>query len=402
MLRKSFKLPLNVSTLADEELAAAKAVIDSGLLTMGDHCRAFERDFATYLGTRNAVMVNSGSSANLLATFALANPLCPRNDGRRQISPGDEIIVPALTWSTTIWPVIQAGCVPVFVDCDPETLQMSPAKIEQAITPKTVAIFIVHVLGGAMDAPAVKQIAERRGLWMLEDTCEALGVLWDSHQAGSFGDVGTFSFYFSHHITTIEGGMVVTDDDELAELMRAMRAHGWTRHMERPERHLKACPDLDPRFLFITTGFNLRPTEINGVIGREQLRKLNGFNDRRREVSAELKGGLRALTERGDLTLMNYHNRCTPAPFGFPVLCRDASTRLRFGSHLEAHGIETRPIICGNMARQPAFGHLPYRISGDLSGADRVMDCGIYWGTHPMMNDDDIRYVLDVINEFFR
>ncbi len=221
------RIPLNKNTLGKEELDAAKAVLDSGQLTMGERCRAFERAFAAYLGVEHAVMVNSGSSANLLALFALANPLVPADGLPGRIMPGSEVIVPALTWSTTVWPVIQAGAKPVFVDCDPDTLQATPEAIEAAVTPATSAIFVVHVLGGAVDMAAVGAIAQRHRLWLIEDTCESLGVAWNGRKVGSYGQLGTFSFYFSPHITTIEGGMVVTPDARLADLLRAMRAHGW-------------------------------------------------------------------------------------------------------------------------------------------------------------------------------
>lgn len=391
-----------MSTIDEEEKRAAKDVIDSGALTMGKNCREFEREFAAYLGVRNAVMVNSGSSANLLAIFALVNFLCPLSGGRRLVKPGDEIIVPALTWSTTIWPIIQAGAIPVFVDCDPDTLQVSPEAINAAITPKTTAIIIVHVLGSATDAVTVRDIADRHRLWLFEDTCESLGVRWLGRPVGTIGHLGSFSFYFSHHITTIEGGMVVTDDDDLAELLRAMRAHGWVRQLERPEPYIAANPEIDPSFLFISSGFNLRPTEINGAIGRQQLKKLGSFNEHRRTIARKLIKGLADLIDGGDLHVMQFDERCTPAPFGFPVLCRDAEARRGLQGHLAACGIETRPIICGNMVRQPAFRHIPHRVSATLAGADRVMDCGIYWGTHPKMNDEDIKYLVECVNGYFR
>jgi CDP-6-deoxy-D-xylo-4-hexulose-3-dehydrase len=368
---------------------------------MGERCREFERQFASYVGIKHAIMVNSGSSANLLATFALANPLCPLEGSRRRIKPGSEVIVPALTWSTTVWPYVQAGAVPVFVDCDPQTLQMQPEAIQAAVTSKTAAIAIVHVLGGAVDVSAVRRIADDQGLWLFEDTCESLGVLWEGRQVGSFGHLASFRFYFAHQITTIEGGMVVTDDDELADLMRAVRAHGWIRHMEQADRYAAQNPEIDPRFLFITTGFNLRPTEINGAIGTIQLTKLDAFNESRRRIGRRLDRGLSELAAEGKLGPMTFDRRCTPAPFGYPVVCRTNEQRNALQRHLEANGVETRPVICGNLARQPALKHFEHRVSGSLAGADRVMDCGLYWGTHPMMSEDEVDYVIDRVKEFY-
>jgi CDP-6-deoxy-D-xylo-4-hexulose-3-dehydrase len=282
------------------------------------------------------------------------------------------------------------------------TLQMQPEMIEAAITPNTTAIAIVHVLGGAVDIVAIREIADRHGLWLFEDTCESLGVLWDGKQVGSFGHLASFSFYFAHHITTIEGGMVVTDDDNLADLMRSMRAHGWTRHMESGPALAAAHPEIDSRFLFITTGFNLRPTDINGAIGSIQLRKLDGFNNRRREVARALDEGLEDLSRAGQLQPMRFHSRCTPAPFGYPVLCRSTEERNALQKHLETNGVETRPVICGNLARQPAMAHVEHRVPHPLVGADRVMDCGLYWGTHPMMEPAEIAHVLDQVRMFYR
>ena len=187
---------------------------------LGKYCAAFEEDFAGYLGVSNAIMANSGSSANLLAFFALANPLLPVVPDRRRISPGDKVIVPAVTWSTTVWPIIQVGGIPVFVDSDPATLQMDVQAVEAAIDRKTVAICAVHILGNAVEIERLRELAERHGLWLIEDACESLGTRRNGKPVGTFGDLGTFSFFFSHHITTIEGGMVVTDDDDVADLLR--------------------------------------------------------------------------------------------------------------------------------------------------------------------------------------
>lgn len=387
------RIPLNVNTLGAEEIAAAKAVLDSGFLTMGREVAAFEAEFAAYVGSRHALMVNSGSSANLLVAFALANPVCPTLGRPKRIEPGAEVIVPALTWSTTIWPFVQAGAVPVFVDCDPVTLQMRPADIERAISDRTAAIAVVHVLGGAMDVSATRAIVDAHGLWLFEDTCESLGVQWEGRQLGTIGHAGSYSFYFAHHITTIEGGMVVTDDDALADLMRAMRAHGWVRHMHAGAEIASRHPGIDARFLFHTTGFNLRSTELNAAIGRIQLKRLHGFNAARRKVGEHFAAALSPLTRDGRLRVMQFDQRCLPAPFGYPVLCRSTAERDRLRDHLEASGVETRPVICGNLARQPAMAHVPHRVSGDLAGADTVMDQGLYWGTHPHMTEDEVGYV---------
>ena len=242
------------TTWGDEELEAIRRVCRSDRYTMGEEVKRFEEAFAEKFGMAHAVMVNSGSSANLIALFALADALVPADGALpRRILPGSEVIVPALTWSTTIWPVLQVGAKPVFVDCDPHSLQMRPDAIEAAITPDTSAIVVVHVLGGAVDVAAVEAIARRRKLWLFEDTCESLGVAWNGKRVGSFGHLASFSFYFSHHITTIEGGMVVTNNAQLADLLRAIRAHGWVRDMHAGKDIAAGYPHIDPRFLFHTS-----------------------------------------------------------------------------------------------------------------------------------------------------
>ena len=396
------RIPLNKSTLGEAEIEAAKAVLDSGFMTMGERCRAFEAEFAEYFGAEHAVMVNSGSSANLIALFALADPLLDPGNGRKRLKPGAEVIVPALSWATTVWPVLQAGAIPVFIDCDPHTLQVSPDAVEAAITPDTAAIVLVHVLGGAVEADRIADIAQQHGLWLFEDTCEALGVTLDGKFLGTFGDMGSFSFYFSHHITTIEGGMVVTDDAGLADLLRSLRAHGWVRDMKEGEAIARQNAGIDARFLFATAGFNVRPTEINAAIGSEQLKRLDQFNEARRSIARRFDVGLADLQQRGNLELIRYDERILPAPFGYTVVCPSAKLRNGLNDHLLDKGIETRPVICGNMTRQPVLAHYNYRISGTLSGADRVMDCGLYWGTHPFMEVDDIDYVIDAVQQFFR
>ena len=253
------RIPLNKSTIGEEEKNAVRAVLESDRLTMGDRCRAFEQEFADFIGVEHAVMVNSGSSANLIALFAMANSLLPRcRRAAARIPAGSEVIVPALTWSTTVWPVLQVGAKPVFVDCDPRTLQMTPQAVEAAVTPDTSAIVDRPRPRAARSISRNEAIARRRKLWLFEDTCESLGVDWNGRKVGSFGQLASFSFYFSHHITTIEGGMVTTGDGRLADLLRALRSHGWVRDMRARAEIAADHPHIDPRFLFLTTGFNVR------------------------------------------------------------------------------------------------------------------------------------------------
>ncbi|OGT32432.1 MAG: hypothetical protein A3C44_03265 [Gammaproteobacteria bacterium RIFCSPHIGHO2_02_FULL_39_13] len=396
------RINLNESTLEKKELDGIIDLFTTNRLTMGSRCIEFENTFSQSFGVKHAVMVNSGSSANLLAFFAIANPIINDLKILPTVSSGSEIIVPALTWSTSVWPIIQIGCIPVFVDSNPNTLQMDLNAVEAAITPKTKAICAPHILGNAINLQKLKQLADKYGLWLIEDTCEALGVKNNGKFAGTEGHFGTYSFYFSHHITTIEGGMIVTNDDALADVVRSMRAHGWIRHMHHAENYIKENPTIDPRFLFISTGFNVRPTEINAVLGISQLKKLNAFNEKRNAIKTTWDTAFKKLQDNGTLTSIEITDGTEAALFGYPVICKDEKLKNELQCYLEKNDIETRPIICGNLTRQPALKYHQYRIQGELKGTDHIMNCGLYWGIHPMMTSDQIHYVSNTVLGFFK
>ncbi len=249
------RIPLTVPTYGPEEVEEALDSLLSTWVSMGKKVKRFEEMFAKYLGARHAVMVNSGSSANLLALSALTNPMF---NGR--IEPGGEIITPAVTWVTTVYPVANVGCIPVLVDVDMETFNVLPEEVEKAVGSKTKAVMPVHLLGGPCRIGDIRGVAEKHDLFIVEDACESTGAEFQGRKVGTFGDMGTFSFYMSHHISTIEGGMVVTDDDDLYELLKGMRAFGWVRDLRDASKFVKENDGIDPRFLFVTSGYNLRPT----------------------------------------------------------------------------------------------------------------------------------------------
>ena len=399
---KTLSVPLNENTFGDEEIYALIELLKAGHLTMGAECFKFEEQFAQYLGVKNAIMVNSGSSANLLAFFALVNPLIEGMSSKKRVVPGQEIIVPALTWSTSVWPIIQIGCIPIFVDSNPATLQMDLNAVEAAINKNTAAICAPHILGNAIDLKRLKDIAEKNNLWLIEDTCEGLGVKNHDAYAGTVGDMGTYSFFFSHHITTIEGGMIITNNGDIADLLRSLRAHGWVRHMKNKDKFIQQHPEIDPRFLFVSSGFNVRPTDLNGRLGQIQLKKLASFNQRRTDIAARWNHAFSDLIQSRLLMPMQMTDHTESAWFGYPVLCQDTATRDAFQTHLENNHIETRPIICGNLQRQPAFKHYAHKVHGQLAGADKVMDTGLYWASHPVMNEAQIQYVINVVKDFFK
>ncbi len=391
------KVRLHEPTFSADEIKAAVDVLLSTKVTMGPKVKAFEREYADAFGFRHAVMNNSGSSANLLAVAALVNPSSPE-----RLKPGDEVIVPALSWSTTIWPLVQCGLVPVIVDIDPATLNIDPGEVERAISPRTRAVMLVHVYGNPCDLAAIQEICRRRGLQLIEDCCEALGAEYDGRPVGRFGCVGTFSFYFSHHMTTLEGGMCVTDDFELAEVMRALRAHGWTRELEDRDRYLKQYPDIDPRFLFVNVGYNLRATELQGAFGTVQLPKLPGFVERRRANTAAWRRDLARWSEF--FQFQDETDKGRSSCFGFPMTVKgDAPFQVReFMTFLNEAAIETRPIIAGNIASQPAMRQFEHRVSGDLANATRVMRGGVTFGNHQAVDATARDYVTEQVYAFMK
>lgn len=388
---------LHEPTFSGEEINAALECMLTTHVTMGAKVKAFERQFADKYGFKNGIMVNSGSSANLLAVAALANP--QTKDG---LKPGDEVIVPALSWSTTVWPLVQSGLVPVIVDIDPKTLNIDPAEVERAIGPKTKAVMIVPVYGNPCDMDAIVDICRRKSLTLIEDCCEALGATYDGKPLGKFGRVGTFSFYYSHHMTTLEGGICVTDDFDYAETMRILRAHGWIREVEDKARWKNQFPEIHERFLFVNLGYNLRATELQGAMGSVQLPKLDGYIKQRRENAASLR---RALAQYGEVfdfqeeTPKGFHTW-----FGFSVSVRPEAPfkTAELMAALEAAHIETRPIICGNIARQPAMKLFPHRVHGDLKHASAVMDRSFSFGIHQDVDGNARDYITAQFRAFLK
>jgi CDP-6-deoxy-D-xylo-4-hexulose-3-dehydrase len=382
------------TTSADEIFAAVETML-STYTTMGKKVRAFENQYAAYNGTKYGVMSNSGSSANLLAVAALTNQVTPNH-----LKASDEVIVPALSWSTTIWPLIQHNLVPVFVDCDLNSLNFDIAKLEEAIGPKTRAIKLVHVYGNPCDMDAIMALAKKHNLFVIEDCCEAMGAFYDGKPVGSFGDIGNFSFFFSHHISTLEGGISVTNNFDLTETLRILRAHGWSREADEHKKYVEKYPHIDPRFIFINQGYNLRPTEVNAAMGMHQLPKLDGFIDNRRETAAFF---LKHLSQYEEFFRFQQE---TPKGkhvwFGFAVILKDNTpfSVKEITAFIQKNNIETRPIIAGNMARHPAFDMYEHRISGELTAADTVMQKGFAFACHHAVDKNAREYMAHVIDTF--
>jgi CDP-6-deoxy-D-xylo-4-hexulose-3-dehydrase len=386
--------PLSVPLFGGEEVCALLDALFDREVTSGRRVKEFERNFAELIGSKHAIMVNSGSSANLLALSVLAH-----GSLRGGLRPGDEVIVPAVAWSTTLAPVLQVGCVPVLVDVDPETLNLRPDSIAEAVSSRTRAILAVHLLGNPVDMDKLIDVARANDLWVIEDTCESLGSSVGGRMVGSFGQFGTFSFYFSHHITTIEGGMMVTDDDRLADLARSMRAHGWTREMSNRAELEAASPWIDPRFLFVNLGYNFRPTELQAAFGLVQLNRLEEFNDRRRENARFLVEALSDLSPA--MTFVTEQEGGRSTWFGFAVMLKDGDARRALTEHLEQRQIATRPIVAGNLAVQPAFRDNPHRTVGSLSNATMIGERGLFIGNHPNLTRGQLDHIVRAFRDFF-
>lgn len=383
-----------VPQFGPEEIEAALAVLLSGRVTMGRNVEAFERRFARYLGVSHAVMVNSGSSANLLALSLLGL------EKDRPLRPGDEVVTPAVTWATTVYPIAQVGCVPVLVDVELPSYNIDVESLTRALGRRTRALFPVHLLGNPAEMKPLVELAEERGLFLVEDTCESHGAEFGGRKAGTFGDVGTFSFFLSHHITTIEGGMVVTNREELADRARAARVFGWIRPLRRREAYRRRYPHIDPRYLFAFPGFNFRPMETQGAFGLRQISRLEPFIRVRRENARYWN---RLLDPYRDLLILPEERPGTRHVwFGYPLTVRPGApfTRDEIVSCLEKSGIETRPVMAGNMAEQPAMEHVPHRVAGSLPNARLVMRNSFLFGNHQGIGKREREFIGETLCGF--
>jgi CDP-6-deoxy-D-xylo-4-hexulose-3-dehydrase len=389
------KIPLAVPQFGSDEVIESVESLISTWVTMGKKVKTFESQFRDYVGQKEALMVNSGSSANLLALSALSSP----NFGNR-IKPGDEIICPAVTWSTSVYPILNVGAKPVLVDVDLNTLNVSPETIENAITPRTKAIMAVHLMGNPCQTDKIKQIADKREINLIEDCCEAHGAKIGNKSVGSFGICSTFSFFLSHHITTVEGGMVLTNNDTIFDIATAQRAHGWIREMRNADKIAKEFPDVDKRFLFYETGFNLRPTEIQGAFGIHQMKKLDGFVKIRRNIAKEWNESLNEFKDY--LILPEERNGTTHSYFAYPITIKENApfSRKEITEFLESKLIETRPIAGGNLTEQPSAKLYDHKVDGDLGCSKIIMKNSFFIGIHTGIKKQQQEFVKDTFNEF--
>lgn len=383
--------PLALATYGSDEVLEALESMCSFRTSMWEKTRRFEEAFGMKYGGE-AVMVNSGSSADLLIAFAM------HEMSGGPLRSGDEILVPAVTWPTQLWSLLMAGFTTRLIDVDPVTMNVDLSNLEAKIGPKTKAISLVHLMGNPVDMDVVSAICRRHDLILLEDCCESLGAQWRSQYVGTYGEASAFSFFFSHHITTMEGGMILTQKPELAERFRLLRAHGWSRNLRNPPG---STDGLDPRYTFLNWGFNVRPTELQAGFGLVQLEKSERFQEAR-DLNARVAAE-RLFAHAPFLRLMQVSSegRCTW--FALPILVSpDAPfSRDDLTHHLESQGVETRPVVTGNLARHPAAERFRGVVEmGSLPGADYVHENGFYIGLHPVDARSDLERVFDIIDEF--
>jgi len=379
--------PLSMAVYGVDEILEALDSMCSFRTTMWEKTEQFEKMFAQYIGCAEAVMVNSGSSADLILTHLLRKKVGSDSDK-------NAVIMPAVTWPTQIWSTINAGFDVRLVDIDPITLNICYAELEKAVDDRTAAIFLVHLMGNPCDADRVKSIIGDRDIEILEDCCESLGATICGKHTGNFGFGGSYSFFFSHHMTTMEGGMIVLNSPELAAQARIMRAHGWTRNVE-----FSGYGDIDPRYTFVDDGFNLRPTELQAAFGLHQLKKLGDFNRKREILSTKFfayisrKKWVHCPISFGQ-----------PSWLGLPIIVKRNApfSRNEMVRYLESQGIETRPIVAGNLMRHPVASKVKMEIFGTLDGADRIHDCGFYIGLSPMFEEHHIDRLTEIFDAYLR
>ena len=394
-------------------------LVDSALefwLTSGRYTDEFEKSFADYLGIRFCSLVNSGSSANLLAFMALTSPLLSDVDGKdRRVYPGDEIITVAAGFPTTVAPIIQYGAVPVFVDVTIPGYNIDVTKLDDALSDKTKAVMLAHTLGNPFDLRAVKEFCDKNGLWLIEDNCDALGSRYEMedgwHLTGTIGDIGTSSFYPPHHMTMGEGGAVYTNDPLLNRIVRSLR--DWGRDCVCPSGKDNLCGHrfdgqygelpfgYDHNYVYSHFGYNLKATDMQAAVGCAQLKKFPGFVERRKKNFARLHEGLQSVAS-DKLILPEAAPHSDPSWFGFMMTCREGIDRKSVVTAVEAAGVQTRALFAGNLTKHPCFDEMRrtgrgYRIAGTLTNTDEIMNRSFWVGVYPGMTDAMLDHMCTVI-----
>jgi CDP-4-dehydro-6-deoxyglucose reductase, E1 len=388
LINKNYKYELLENGFTNKDINIGKKVLTSKRITMAAHTRNFEQSFAKKIGANYALMVNSGSSANLIATFAAGNLL-----RKKSLKRGDEVLVPALCWSTSVWPLVQFGLKIKFIDIDLETLNINVEDLKKNITSKTKAIMLINVLGISSDLFEISKIAKKKNLIIIEDNCESLGSRLKKKYLGTFGDFGSFSFYYSHQITSGEGGMVVCKTKEDYDILFALRSHGWLggtrfykRNLKLYNHYAKKNPSLDPRYIFINSGFNLRPTDIQGAIAHNQFKRLDLLKKQRNQNRNIIINFLTASKKwNNQFKFIRVPKNISPSWMGLPIILNEKfkNKKQKFVNFLDKMKIETRPIISGNFLNHPAAKLYKLNKRKDLfNNAEKIQNLGFLIGLH--------------------
>ena len=368
--------PLIENPYRKSDINEALKVLKSRRLTIGPITDKFQNSFTKKLGSNFSLMVNSGSSANLLALQCLINPY-----RKKRLKPGDEVLIPSLCWSTSLWPIIQSGLKPKFVDIDLDSLNINLNDLKKKISKKTKAILIVHVLGNCVDMSELMRIVKKHNLILIEDTCESLGTKYKNKYLGTFGDFSSFSFYSSHQISSGEGGMICCKNSDDHEIIKSLRAHGWSRGLKNEKKIAAANKHLDSRFIFYNSGFNLRSTDIAASIGLNQFKDIDQFI-KKRSINRDkiLKIFKKKIKMMKYLSFIDANNHVKASWFGIPILLSKKINRNKFLKKIEKLGVETRPIISGNFLKQPSIKKYKLNTKSNFKNSDIVNNHGFFIG----------------------
>ena len=391
------KIGVGFPCYGHEEIVSAVDSLLDLRLSQGEKVIRFERDFSNYIGSKYGIAVNSGSSANLLAISALLKT------GR--VKQGSEVIVPAATFTTVVSPILQNGLIPVFVDVDIETYNIDPNEIESAINENTGLILVVHSLGCPADMEKILKISKENNIPVMEDCCEAHGASIDGKKVGTFGLISTYSFFVAHNMTTGEGGMILTDDEELDKMLRSIREFGRLRvgDVDKPRFYYSDAwlKDYDERYVFENIGYNVRMTDLTASLGIEQLKKLDSLNKVRAEIAKYYTNRLKKYENY--LQLPKVPEKSFHSFYGYPILIKEKAPFLRkdIVRFLEQHKIETRAFMGGNLALQPAYRNENIKIIGDLKNTIKIMNNAFFIGCHPYIDEAQREYIMSIFDNFF-
>ncbi len=393
---KNFFYPLIENPYRNKDINEAIKVLKTKKLTIGPKTDSFQKYFTKKLKTNFSLMVNSGSSANLLALQCLINPY-----RKKSLKPGDEVLIPSLCWSTSLWPIVQSGLKPKFVDIDLTSLNINLSDLKKKISKKTKAILIVHVLGNCTDMTELMRIVKKYNLILIEDTCESLGTKYKNKYLGTFGDFSSFSFYSSHQISSGEGGMICCKNNEDHEIIKALRSHGWSRGLKSERKIASKNKHLDSRFIFFNSGFNLRPTDVSASIGLNQFKDLEKFIKQRsinRKRIFNFFNKSKKISK--NLTFINANKNVKASWFGIPILLSRKINRKNFLKKIENRGVETRPIISGNFLKQPSIKKYKLNTNIKLKNSDIINNHGFFIGLPTnFITNKKIKKLVDIFEK---